>query len=170
MITFVRPVCLVKNFQISIKSLKIEKGEANTWPKTSKCNALSNGTMHRCILGIPPLTLKRERFWKNVVYSVFTNWILFKVPFDFFQHLDPASMSSTDAEVEPLIQDPTLLENALSQISLPHLPSSTIHLQLPPFEQALAYGYKDGLQASPDLARTIQVNLRHIYNYTVPQI
>ena len=75
-----------------------------------------------------------------------------------FQHLDPASMSNTDAEVEPLVQDPTLLENALSQISLPHLPSSTIHLQLPPFEQALAYGYKDGLQASPDLARTIQVN------------
>ena len=65
-------------------------------------------------------------------------------------------MTASEAEIEPLTQDPTLLQTTLSQIPIPHMPE-TIHLQLPPFEQALSYGYKDGLQASPDLARTIQV-------------
>ena len=74
------------------------------------------------------------------------------------QHLDPAAISASEAEIEPLTQDPTLLQTSLSTIPIPHM-SETIHLQLPPFEQALSYGYKDGLQASPDLARTIQVKL-----------
>ena len=72
-------------------------------------------------------------------------------------------MSGAEAEIEPLTQDPTLLQNTLSQIPIPNLPE-TIHLQLPQFEQALTYGYKDGLQASPDLARTIQVRERKYFS------
>ena len=77
--------------------------------------------------------------------------------------MDPAALSGAEAEIEPLTQDPTLLQNTLSQIPIPNLPE-TIHLQLPPFEQALTYGYKDGLQASPDLARTIQVRERKYFS------
>ena len=73
-------------------------------------------------------------------------------------------MSGAEAEIEPLTQDPSLLQNTLSQIPIPNLPE-TIHLQLPPFEQALTYGYKDGLQASPDLARTIQVREKILSSY-----
>ena len=60
-ITFVRPIYLVEIFQTSIKSLN-SKGETNNWSKTSKYNALSNGTMHGCILGVPPLTFNSEMF------------------------------------------------------------------------------------------------------------
>ena len=64
------------------------------------------------------------------------------------------------AEIEPLTQDPTLLSAAAAG-QIPQIPLRTeaIHLQLPPLEahQGLPYAYKDGLQALPDLARTIQV-------------
>ena len=77
------------------------------------------------------------------------------------QHLDPnaaaASVTASfEAEIEPLTQDPTLLLTTMAQ--QPQL-TEAIHLQLPPLEahQGLPYAYKEGLQASPDLARTIQV-------------
>ena len=78
------------------------------------------------------------------------------------QHLDPNSAAASvtasfEAEIEPLTQDPTLLLTTMAQ--QPQL-TEAIHLQLPPLEahQGLPYAYKEGLQASPDLARTIQVN------------
>ena len=82
------------------------------------------------------------------------------------QHLDPAAAaaaaaaasvtaSGSEVEIEPLTQDPTLLLTTMAQPQL----TEAIHLQLPPLEahQGLPYAYKEGLQASPDLARTIQV-------------
>ena len=83
------------------------------------------------------------------------------------QHLDPTAAaaaaaaasvtaSGSEVEIEPLTQDPTLLLTTMAQ--QPQL-TEAIHLQLPPLEahQGLPYAYKEGLQASPDLARTIQV-------------
>ena len=82
------------------------------------------------------------------------------------QHLDPSAAAaaaaaasvtaSNEAEIEPLTQDPTLLLTTMAQPQL----TEAIHLQLPPLDahQGLPYAYKEGLQASPDLARTIQVD------------
>ena len=86
------------------------------------------------------------------------------------QHLDPnaaaASVTASfEAEIEPLTQDPTLLLTTMAQ--QPQL-TEAIHLQLPPLEahQGLPYAYKEGLQASPDLARTIQVMIfKVVFNF-----
>ena len=91
------------------------------------------------------------------------------------QHLDPnaaaASVTASfEAEIEPLTQDPTLLLTTMAQ--QPQL-TEAIHLQLPPLEahQGLPYAYKEGLQASPDLARTIQVNkFQNSFQYVSPFI
>ena len=65
-----------------------------------------------------------------------------------------------DADIEPLTQDPTLLLTAMAgQVGQPNPLTEAIHLQLPlEAHQGLPYAYKEGFQASPDLARTIQVH------------
>lgn len=78
------------------------------------------------------------------------------------QHLDPsanAGGANVEADIEPLTQDPTLLLTAMAgQAGQPNPLTEAIHLQLPlEAHQGLPYAYKEGFQASPDLARTIQV-------------
>ena len=67
-----------------------------------------------------------------------------------------------DADIEPLTQDPTLLLTAMAgQVGQPNPLTEAIHLQLPlEAHQGLPYAYKEGFQASPDLARTIQVHFK----------
>ena len=67
-----------------------------------------------------------------------------------------------EADIEPLTQDPTLLLTTMAGQAPPPL-TEAIHLQLPlEAHQGLPYAYKDGFQASPDLARTIQVRFSSV--------
>jgi hypothetical protein len=74
-------------------------------------------------------------------------------------HLDAmsASVSASDiVDIEPLTQDPTLL----TAMDPAQLAAAMQNCQLPPLEancQAILNGYKEGLTAGHDLARTIQV-------------
>lgn len=88
------------------------------------------------------------------------------------QHLDP-SASNIEADIEPLTQDPTLLlcgrDTHLPPMELPPMDGTTT-IHLPPIEasdfpRGLPYAYKEGFQASPDLARSIQVRLTFVSFY-----
>lgn len=61
---------------------------------------------------------------------------------------DPGSSD----DIEPLTQDPTLLLTTMAP------PLENLHLQLPSLDP---YGYKEGLQANPELARALQVMITY---------
>ena len=70
---------------------------------------------------------------------------------------------NVEADIEPLTQDPTLLLPTMAAQAAPGPLTEAIHLQLPlEAHQGLPYAYKEGFQASPDLARTIQVTQNSI--------
>ena len=59
---YIYETCLFSGNFSNLNIILNSKGESNNWSTTSKYNALSNGTMYGCILGVPPLTFKSETF------------------------------------------------------------------------------------------------------------
>ena len=61
-IKYLSPIYIFSgNFSNLNKILKTQK-------KTHPCKILSNGTMHKCVLEVPPLTSKHGTFFKNLRY------------------------------------------------------------------------------------------------------